>query len=78
MTSLHRAAFIIDCGSCRGTAYGIARPALHCHDGILYFGDRRCQAPPVYSLPIVRIASPPAPREDLARSRAATTITKSP
>ena len=78
MTSLPRAALIIDCGSCRGTAYGIAWPALLCHDGILYFGARRCEAPPVHSQPIVRMALPPATREDLARSRAATIITKSP
>jgi len=78
VTSLHRIALIINCGSCRGTAYGVALPTLSCHDGIRHFGERRCKAPPVHSLPIVRIASPPATREDLARSRAATTITKSP
>jgi hypothetical protein len=33
MTSLLRAAYINDRSSCRGAAYGIARPALARHDG---------------------------------------------
>ena len=78
MISLRRAALIIHCGSCRDTAYGVAWPALLCHDGIRYFGERWCDAPPVHSLPIVRMALPMASREDLARSGAATIITKSP
>jgi hypothetical protein len=78
MTSLHRATLIIHCGSCRGTAYGVPCPALPCHDGVLYFGARRREAPLVYSQPNGRIALPPPTQEDLARSPAATTIIKSP
>jgi hypothetical protein len=39
VTSLHRVALIINCGSCRGTAYGVALPTLSCHDGIRHFGE---------------------------------------
>ena len=78
MTSLPREAHIIDCSSCRGDANGIAWPALACHDGSLRFHARMCEAAPMHSQPNVRIASPPATREDLTRSPAATNITKSP
>ena len=78
MTSLYRAALIIHCGSCRGTAYGIACPALRCHDRILHFDARMCEAAPAQSQPIGEIVLPPAIRQDLAWSPTATTITKSP
>jgi len=78
MTSLPQATHLIDCRSCRGGANGIAQPALRCHDGTLHLDARMCEAAPVHSLSIARIASPPLTREDLARSPAATTITKSP
>ena len=78
MTSLHRAALIIHYKSCRDSAYDTAWPALLYHDGIRYFGARKCEAPPVHSLPTIRMALPSATREDLARSRTATITTKSP
>ena len=78
MTSLARAARIIVCTSCCAATYGIERPALLRHDGIPHPGARMCEAPPVHYQPIVRLASPPATREDLARSPPATNITKSP
>ena len=78
MTSLPRDAHIIDCSSCRGDAYGIARPALACNDGSLRFHARTCEAAPVHSQPIARMTPPSSTREDLVRSPAATTITKSP
>jgi hypothetical protein len=78
MTSLPRTAHIINCSSCGGDAYDIAWPALLCQDGILHLGARMCEAAPVDSQSIARIASPPSTRRDIARSPAATTMTKSP
>ena len=78
MTSLPLAALIIDCRSCRGATYGIAPPTLRCYNGTLHFDARMCEAAPVHSQPMVRVASPPSTREDLARSPVAATITKSP
>jgi hypothetical protein len=78
MTSFHRATLIIHCGSCRGSAYGVAWPALRCHDAMLHLGARSCKAAPVQSQPIVRIELPPTTRENRSRSYPATTIIKSP
>ena len=78
MTSLPRAARLIDCRSCRRGANGIARPALRCHDGTLHLDARMCEAASVQSQSIARKASPASILEHLARSPAATTITKSP
>ena len=78
MTSLPRAEHLIDCRSCRGGANGIARPALRCHDGTLHLDARMCEAASVQSESIARIASQAWTPGHLARSPAATTITKSP
>jgi len=49
MTSLPRAALIIDCRSFRGATYGIVWPAFRCRDGTLYLDTRMYEATPVYS-----------------------------
>jgi hypothetical protein len=65
MTSLPRTARIIVFTSCRAAAYGIARPALRSHDGILHLDARMCKAAPAHSLSIARIAWAGSTQRDL-------------
>jgi hypothetical protein len=78
MISLGRAAHVIDCRSCHDAAYGIARFALAHHDGTLHFDPQMCEAAPIHAQRIARMRLLPSSRRDIARSPAATTITKSP
>lgn len=78
MISLARATRIVVCTSSRATPYGIARAVLRYHDGTLHHDGRMYEVAPVHSQPIVRIGLPSSTRRELARTPAATTITKSP
>ena len=78
MTCLPRVARIIVRKSCRGAAYGIARPALALHDETLQLDPIMSEAAPIHSQSNARMTLLPSSRRDIAQSPAATTITKSP
>ena len=78
MTCLPRAARIIVCKSCRATAYGIARSALPLRDETLHLDPTMSEAAPIHFQASARMTLLPSSRRDIARSLAATTITKSP
>jgi hypothetical protein len=78
MTCLPRTTRIIVCTAYRAAAYGIARPALLCHDGTLHLDAKMSEETSINSQPIALTTSPRSTQSDLARSPSATTITKSP
>jgi hypothetical protein len=78
MTSLPRAARIIVCKSCRATAHGVAPSALARRDETLHLDPIMSEAAPIHSQPIAPMILLPSSRRDIARSPAATTISKSP
>jgi hypothetical protein len=78
MTSRTRAARIIVRKSCRAAAYGIARPALALRDETLHLDPIMSEPAPIHSQSIARMTLLPSSRSDIARSPAATAISKSP